>query len=173
MKNLTYLFHFYLKKLYFLNFHIYQNLKPIEGLERHKHNSFPSGHTTAAFTLFTSFALAYKNRWLHLLAPICAGLVGVSRVYLGQHYLNDIVNIDNTLGSIKISTYQNDFVFDYNSSTLSLKKEVFSKGLVIKRLINYKKDFLSQIKFSIKVKTEDNKIHSLEDFEINKQIDFI
>jgi len=69
----------------------YKDLRDIDGLERHVKNSFPSGHTTAAFTFFTLLALSLRKRWIQILAPISASLVGVSRVYLGQHYLNDIV----------------------------------------------------------------------------------
>jgi membrane-associated phospholipid phosphatase len=66
-------------------------LHKIDGLERHKVNSFPSGHTTAAFTYFTMVALAFRRKWISIFAPVCATMVGLSRVYLGQHYLNDIV----------------------------------------------------------------------------------
>ena len=36
-------------------------------------------------------AVGIKKKWAQLAAPILAATVGVSRVYLGQHYLNDIV----------------------------------------------------------------------------------
>ena len=69
----------------------FTNLEPIDGLERHKNNSFPSGHTTAAFTFFTVLGLSYSSKWVHSAMPVCASIVGISRVYLGQHYLSDIV----------------------------------------------------------------------------------
>ena len=69
----------------------YKNLHEIEGLERHVLNSFPSGHTTAAFTYFTILALAFRQKTFRFLAPFLAALVGISRVYLGQHYLHDTV----------------------------------------------------------------------------------
>lgn len=69
----------------------YENLKPVANLERHTDHSFPSGHTTAAFTFFTLLALGIEKRWVQGVAPVAASLVGISRVYLGQHYLNDIV----------------------------------------------------------------------------------
>jgi membrane-associated phospholipid phosphatase len=70
---------------------VYENLEPIDGLIRHKNNSFPSGHTTAAFTFFTVLAVGFKTKWAQVTASILAAVVGFSRVYLGQHYLNDIV----------------------------------------------------------------------------------
>lgn len=69
----------------------YTELHEIADLDRHTHNSFPSGHTTAAFTFFTLLAISFRKKWLQFLAPCCAAMVGVSRVYLGQHYLIDIV----------------------------------------------------------------------------------
>jgi undecaprenyl-diphosphatase len=61
--------------------------------------SFPSGHTVAA-TLFYGFAAAYlihlTPRWktrLMIAAGAClmVGLVGLSRMYLGVHYLSDVL----------------------------------------------------------------------------------
>lgn len=57
-------------------------------------NSFPSGHTSAAFALFTCLALMTPRKW----APIwmTAGwAVAYSRIYLSQHFLEDIL-----LGSV-------------------------------------------------------------------------
>ncbi|PCJ67209.1 MAG: hypothetical protein COA58_02510 [Bacteroidetes bacterium] len=70
---------------------VYENLEPIDGVTRHKNNSFPSGHTTAAFTFFTVLAVSFKKKSIQFVAPLLASLVGISRVYLGQHYLNDVV----------------------------------------------------------------------------------
>ncbi|MBA2249805.1 MAG: phosphatase PAP2 family protein [Chitinophagaceae bacterium] len=52
---------------------------------------FPSGHTASAFALATSVAIVFKNKsnavWLILYATI----VGYSRIYLGQHFLTDVM----------------------------------------------------------------------------------
>lgn len=52
-------------------------------------SSFPSGHTTRAFTLATLFTL-FKGR-RYLFAIIAAGLVGLSRVIIGVHFPLDVL----------------------------------------------------------------------------------
>ncbi|MBX9851141.1 MAG: phosphatase PAP2 family protein [Cytophagaceae bacterium] len=52
--------------------------------------SFPSGHTVTAFTIFCFFALITESNIVHLSFFILALLVGVSRIYLAQHFFNDI-----------------------------------------------------------------------------------
>jgi membrane-associated phospholipid phosphatase len=54
-------------------------------------HSFPSGHTTSVFALATILALhSNKKRW-GLFFLMIAALVGYSRIYLGQHFLQDVV----------------------------------------------------------------------------------
>lgn len=54
------------------------------------HTSFPSGHTMAAFTIFTYLALCVKPRWLKIVFIVIAILAGISRMYLLQHFLEDV-----------------------------------------------------------------------------------
>ena len=55
-------------------------------------NSFPSGHTLSAFALFGLLALVYaNNKWVVGSCFIIAAGVGISRIYLGQHFLKDIL----------------------------------------------------------------------------------
>jgi len=54
--------------------------------------TMPSGHTLSAFAIFTILAFIIKNNkafWNTLLF-FCALFVGISRVYLVQHFLKDI-----------------------------------------------------------------------------------
>ncbi|MFT5858383.1 MAG: membrane-associated phospholipid phosphatase [Flavobacteriaceae bacterium] len=55
-------------------------------------NSFPSGHTTAAFAFFALVAFLFPtNRIAQALCVVIAVLVGYSRIYLSQHFLEDVV----------------------------------------------------------------------------------
>jgi membrane-associated phospholipid phosphatase len=54
--------------------------------------SFPSGHTTAAFAAATVYALEYKNKpWVPLLTYSAAGLIGLSRITENKHWATDVL----------------------------------------------------------------------------------
>lgn len=68
-------------------------LEPFEGIDgNYIHdgfNSFPSGHTLSAFVLATVCSYLYpKGRWVWL---ILAMAVGFSRMYLVQHFFEDVL----------------------------------------------------------------------------------
>ena len=54
-------------------------------------NSFPSGHATTAFAMFSLFAFATRNKGLQLLFFAAALVIGYSRIYLGQHFTEDVL----------------------------------------------------------------------------------
>ena len=62
----------------------------VEGVENYLYNSFPSGHTTAAFTTFFCFALMTENKLIKLFMFLAALIIGFSRIYLSQHFLQDV-----------------------------------------------------------------------------------
>ncbi len=56
-------------------------------------SSFPSGHTMAAFALYAFLAfVAPSKKGLALLLLLIAVLVGISRIYLVQHFLQDVLS---------------------------------------------------------------------------------
>ncbi len=61
----------------------------IKGLEIYSYNSFPSGHTTTAFALFSLIAFLDERKSRSLFFLLLAFLTGYSRVYLFQHFVED------------------------------------------------------------------------------------
>jgi membrane-associated phospholipid phosphatase len=62
----------------------------VKGMVLHTVNSFPSGHTTAAFTLFLIACLFIHKKWVIPVGFAYALAVGYSRVYLAQHFPKDV-----------------------------------------------------------------------------------
>lgn len=67
-----------------------QNIYFVPGVDNHLFNSFPSGHSTCAFALYFSLALFVKSRALKALFFVVALLTGYSRIYLSQHFFEDV-----------------------------------------------------------------------------------
>jgi membrane-associated phospholipid phosphatase len=74
-------------KKYFEGLH---DLYFVPGVKNFLYYSFPSGHTTCAFALYFSLCLIVKSNTLKFLFFIIALLVAYSRVYLSQHFFEDI-----------------------------------------------------------------------------------
>ena len=67
-----------------------EKIRIIQGLQINRANSFPSGHTSTAFT--TALLVAFivrRNIWVFVF-PLIAFFVGYSRVYLAQHFVTDV-----------------------------------------------------------------------------------
>jgi membrane-associated phospholipid phosphatase len=54
-------------------------------------NSFPSGHTTEAFTLASVIASHYTDAWVQVASYGMASLVGVARLEQNAHWTSDVV----------------------------------------------------------------------------------
>lgn len=54
-------------------------------------NSFPSGHTCAAFAAGMIWLRALPWKWGRIAAPVLAVLMGLSRLYVGVHYPTDVL----------------------------------------------------------------------------------
>lgn len=67
-----------------------ERVRVIPGYYMNREHSFPSGHTSTAFTLALLLAsIVKKNFWVYFF-PIIAFFVGYSRVYLAQHFVTDV-----------------------------------------------------------------------------------
>jgi len=54
-------------------------------------NSFPSGHTSTAFTFALLMAFIVRRKFAVYVFPLLAFIVGYSRVYLAQHFVTDVL----------------------------------------------------------------------------------
>jgi len=54
-------------------------------------HGFPSGHAQSATTFWTWAALKTRHRALYIISPLLILLISFSRLYLGVHYLGDII----------------------------------------------------------------------------------
>jgi membrane-associated phospholipid phosphatase len=66
------------------------SLQVVEGVDLNIHHSFPSGHATAAFSLFFCLSFFSKNNRTKVICFLAAVTVAFSRVYLSQHFFEDI-----------------------------------------------------------------------------------
>lgn len=87
LKN--FVFEEHLRPIHFLRNH--PLFREIPNMETLLHNSFPSGHSTSAFALFFCLALISKSNPVKFAMFFCALFVAYSRIYLNQHFLQDIV----------------------------------------------------------------------------------
>lgn len=63
----------------------------VQGVVINRQNSFPSGHTGTAFSMALLLVTVMKRRIWAFILPMIAFFVGYSRIYLGQHYVTDVL----------------------------------------------------------------------------------
>lgn len=57
----------------------------------HDPNSFPSGHTNAAFAFAVALCAVPFQKWVKAAALCAAALMGLSRLYVGVHFPSDVL----------------------------------------------------------------------------------
>jgi len=60
-------------------------------VEEHDPNSFPSGHTNAAFAFALAVCVSAPKRWIKIAAVCAAVVMGLSRLYVGVHFPSDVL----------------------------------------------------------------------------------
>lgn len=69
-----------------------EDIITIDGMHNAYVHSFPSGHTTTVFAMFTLIALLYSgNRTVAIICFVLAVLTALSRIYLAQHFTEDVL----------------------------------------------------------------------------------
>jgi membrane-associated phospholipid phosphatase len=63
----------------------------VAGVDLHHHFSFPSGHTTAAFSTGLALAAISGRNGVAFALALLACVIGFSRIYLSQHFTVDVV----------------------------------------------------------------------------------
>ncbi|HEY0978786.1 MAG TPA: phosphatase PAP2 family protein [Flavobacteriales bacterium] len=63
----------------------------VQGVVMNHHNSFPSGHSTAAFSMCCALAVLIARPTWSIALALLAGLLAYSRVYLSQHFTEDVL----------------------------------------------------------------------------------
>ncbi len=77
--------------LFFTRLGIMDSIPLVPGVILHGGNSsFPSGHTLSAFALYAFLSFTVRSVWLQLFLFVVAFVVGFSRIYLAQHFLEDV-----------------------------------------------------------------------------------
>jgi len=95
--------------------------------------SFPSGHTSHAFSVASVIANHYDETWVTCASYTVASLVGVARSYHGGHFTSDI------LAGAMIGTLVGKSVVEYNKSLRSNKMVILPEaapGMVGLRMVS-------------------------------------
>lgn len=82
----------------------------VPGIEVHKIMSFPSGHTVTIFGLCVFLSLCYRNNVLSMFLLAVSTIVGLSRVYLLQHFMLDVAGgavIGTCIGVLTFHFFEN------------------------------------------------------------------
>ena len=138
--------------------------------------SFPSGHTQATSTFWSSLAIITKNKRLYIFSAILIILVAISRLYLGVHWPTDVIfgALFGFLWALIISK-----VFDYIQNNKSYKLLIGSSlTFVILTIILGDNDFYKSagllLGLSIGYVIEDKYVNlSIEMSKRNKAITYV
>lgn len=119
--SIKWLFNYVRPFHYFDYYHKHYPLNLVEGVDMLGERSFPSGHSTAAFVVFSALAFSTESKWAKVIFFIIALNAAFSRMYLSQHWLVDIVT-----GSLIGITYATILYFAfYKSDRFHIKLNIF------------------------------------------------
>lgn len=94
---------------------------------------FPSGHTSHAVTFWGAIGLYYKNSAVKILAGGLIVLIPLSRIYLGRHFLADVLG-GYLLGAVFIAAFYLFVLRRYNLTVPDMSLRPVFKGFNAKLL---------------------------------------
>jgi membrane-associated phospholipid phosphatase len=63
----------------------------IKGLSHESSFGIPSGHAQNSMVVWGTIALGFRKRWITIICCLAVFLVGFSRIYLGVHWISDVL----------------------------------------------------------------------------------
>ncbi len=82
---------------------------------------FPSGHTSEAVTVWGTLFVFFKNTWVRLICGALILLIPLSRMYLGRHFLADV------LGGYVVGILLLAFLYRFVYKNGSIQNVIFRK----------------------------------------------
>lgn len=114
-------------KLYFQ--HQLSHIHFVQGQYVDTYNSFPSGHTVTAFSAAVTAAYLCKNKQWSILFLLIAVAVGYSRIYLSEHFFEDV------MAGSAIGVFITIFWIRWIDSRQFLNRSGWSRGLLQRKQI--------------------------------------
>lgn len=112
-------------RMYFIENNLDLNkLNFVSGVEIHELYSFPSGHTSISFCVFMMLSIFLQKKYQKFICFIIAFIVGFSRIYLYQHFLEDVF-----AGAI-VGVFSSFFIYFFFSNRKFLKNPFFEKNIL-------------------------------------------
>ncbi len=95
--------------------------------------STPSGHAQLSGTFYTYIFAKFQNRWVKVFSVLMVLLIGISRPYLGVHYLEDVILgwIIGILTAVVFLKYENKL----NNIKISIDRRLILYGSVLVPLL--------------------------------------
>jgi membrane-associated phospholipid phosphatase len=98
----------------------------VKGIEILSHNSFPSGHTLTAFATGALITYLAKNKSWGILLIFYGVMVGFSRMYLSEHFFEDVV------GGSALGVFLTILWIRWIDSRNFINSPKWNRGLVVK-----------------------------------------
>ena len=100
------------------------NIHYVKGIDILQYGSFPSGHTTTAFSAAVVIIYLTQNKNWSIPLLLVALLVGYSRMYLSQHFFEDVT------GGSALGVFLTIFWLRWIDGKAFLHRDGWNRGLI-------------------------------------------